>query len=241
MVADVKTLTMVDAVDAIDTSFHNLTTNVEENHTSTASTTTFSTSASRGPNNKDSATESTLDGDEDFDAFVGSARLKEEEEELQKSIPNTTNVITEEEQHNHMKSLTESNEALQKGPESKLVVNDAVHQTPISGNETQPITPDLKRFLSPKDFELLKVIGMGAFGKVLQVRTKTTNKILAMKVISKRLLNRKSSYAENIQAERNILTRVRHPFVVMMHAVSFICFDFLSPGAFLGESLIHFI
>ena len=45
--------------------------------------------------------------------------------------------------------------------------------------------------------------------------------ILAMKVISKRLLNRKSAaYVENIHAERNILVRVRHPFVVMMHAVS---------------------
>ena len=44
-----------------------------------------------------------------------------------------------------------------------------------------------------------------------------------MKVISKRLLNRKSAaYVENIHAERNILVRVRHPFVVMMHAVSFI-------------------
>lgn len=41
-----------------------------------------------------------------------------------------------------------------------------------------------------------------------------------MKVISKRLLNRKSAaYVENIHAERNILVRVRHPFVVMMHAV----------------------
>ena len=63
----------------------------------------------------------------------------------------------------------------------------------------------------------LLIKGMGAFGKVLQVRNKTSNKILAMKVISKRLLNRKSGYVENIHAERNILTRVRHPFVVMMH------------------------
>ena len=92
------------------------------------------------------------------------------------------------------------------------------------------------RFVSPKDFELLKVIGMGAFGKVLQVKNKTSGQILAMKVMSKRLLHRKAGYIENIQAERNILTRVNHPFVVKMHCSFqtkeklFIIMDFLAGG-----------
>lgn len=92
------------------------------------------------------------------------------------------------------------------------------------------------RYVTPKDFELLKVIGMGAFGKVLQVRNKRSNKILAMKVISKRLLRRKAGYIENIQAERNILMRVNHPFVVKMHCSFqtreklFIIMDFLAGG-----------
>lgn len=97
-------------------------------------------------------------------------------------------------------------------------------------------TPDHKRFVSPKDFSLLKVIGMGAFGKVLQVRNKRSKKTLAMKVISKRLLRRKVGYIENVQAERNILTRIRHPFVVTMHCSFqsreklFIIMDFLAGG-----------
>lgn len=92
------------------------------------------------------------------------------------------------------------------------------------------------RFVTPKDFDLLRVIGMGSFGKVLQVRHKQTKKILAMKVISKRLLRRKSGYIENVQAERNILTKVRHPFVVTMHCSFqskeklFIVMDFLAGG-----------
>lgn len=92
------------------------------------------------------------------------------------------------------------------------------------------------RFVSPNDFELLKVIGMGAFGKVLQVKNKTSGHILAMKVISKRVLRRKAGYVENIQAERNILTRVNHPFVVKMHCSFqtkeklFIIMDFLAGG-----------
>jgi p70 ribosomal S6 kinase len=90
--------------------------------------------------------------------------------------------------------------------------------------------------VTPKDFELLKVIGMGAFGKVLQVKNRVTGQILAMKVMSKRLLKRKSGYIENIQAERNILTRVKHPFVVTMHCSFqtkeklFIIMDYLAGG-----------
>ena len=93
-----------------------------------------------------------------------------------------------------------------------------------------------RRFVSPNDFALLRVIGMGAFGKVLQVKNKQNGQILAMKIISKRLLRRKSGYIENIHAERNILTRVKHPFVVKMHCSFqtkeklFLIMDFLAGG-----------
>lgn len=101
--------------------------------------------------------------------------------------------------------------------------------------ETPPADPR-KRFVTAKDFELLTVVGMGAFGKVLQVKNRRSGQILAMKVISKRLLQRKAGYIENIQAERNILTRVKHPFVVTMHCSFqtreklFIVMDFLAGG-----------
>ena len=97
-------------------------------------------------------------------------------------------------------------------------------------------TDTSKDFVTPKDFELLKVIGMGAFGKVLQVRNKQSSQILAMKIISKRQLKKKSDYIENVQAERNILKRVNHPFVVKMHCSFqtreklFILMDFLAGG-----------
>jgi hypothetical protein len=111
-----------------------------------------------------------------------------------------------------------------------------------AGHHAEVTTPDQdnhsnkSRYVTPKDFELLKVIGMGAFGKVLQVQNKRSNQILAMKVISKRLLRRKAGYIENVQAERNILKRVNHPFVVKMHCSFqtreklFIIMDFLAGG-----------
>lgn len=100
---------------------------------------------------------------------------------------------------------------------------------------TEALDPN-KKFVTPKDFELLKVIGMGAFGKVLQVRNKQSAQILAMKIISKRQLKKKYDYIENVQAERNILKRVNHPFVVKMHCSFqtreklFILMDFLAGG-----------
>lgn len=108
--------------------------------------------------------------------------------------------------------------------------------TTLSAESPLLVTEQQKRFVSPKDFELLKVIGMGSFGKVLQVRNRQSKKVVAMKVISKRLLRRRVSYVENVQAERDILTKVRHPFVVTMHCSFqtkeklFIIMDFLAGG-----------
>jgi serine/threonine protein kinase len=58
-----------------------------------------------------------------------------------------------------------------------------------------------------------------------------------MKVISKRLIQRRGSYVENMLAERNILTRIaNHPFIVTMHASFqtreklFIVMDFCAGG-----------
>jgi p70 ribosomal S6 kinase len=121
------------------------------------------------------------------------------------------------------------------GTTTSAAVSVAKEAAPADTNGASFANPS-KRFVTPKDFELLKVIGMGAFGKVLQVRNKRSKQTLAMKVISKRLLRRKAGYVENVQAERNILTRIRHPFVVTMHCSFqsreklFILMDFLAGG-----------
>jgi serine/threonine protein kinase len=67
--------------------------------------------------------------------------------------------------------------------------------------------------IGPRDFELLSVIGMGAFGKVLQVRSRRNGQICAMKCISKKMLEKKN-HASYMKAERDIMARVDHPFIV---------------------------
>jgi len=69
--------------------------------------------------------------------------------------------------------------------------------------------------VGPESFELLRVVGQGAFGKVFQVEHKETGDILAMKVMRKdRILER--NQGDYMQAERDILTRVVHPFIVQL-------------------------
>lgn len=116
------------------------------------------------------------------------------------------------------------------------------------------------RRLGPADFELLKVVGQGAFGKVFQVRKRDTGEIFAMKVrcagvrgqggfreeggprdkpdagatcraaslivataplSTRRQVMRKDRIRERdhssyVQAERNVLTGVTHPYIVTL-------------------------
>lgn len=66
-----------------------------------------------------------------------------------------------------------------------------------------------------EDFEVLKVVGQGAFAKVYQVRKKGTSEIYAMKVMRKDKIMEKN-HAEYMKAERDILTKVDHPFIIQL-------------------------
>ncbi|KAJ6403442.1 hypothetical protein OIU84_015362 [Salix udensis] len=65
------------------------------------------------------------------------------------------------------------------------------------------------------DFEVLKVVGQGAFGKVYQVRKKGTPEIYAMKVMRKDRIVEKN-HVEYMRGERDILTKIDHPFIVQL-------------------------
>ncbi|TKY65658.1 Serine/threonine-protein kinase AtPK2/AtPK19 [Spatholobus suberectus] len=69
--------------------------------------------------------------------------------------------------------------------------------------------------VSIEDFEILKVVGQGAFAKVYQVRKKGTSEIYAMKVMRKDKIIEKN-HAEYMKAERDIWTKIEHPFVVQL-------------------------
>lgn len=69
--------------------------------------------------------------------------------------------------------------------------------------------------IGPQHFDLLKLIGEGAFGKVLLVRNRLNQRLYAMKVISKKLIKKKN-HINYMKSEKEILTKVVHPFVVSL-------------------------
>ncbi|KAJ9160491.1 hypothetical protein P3X46_025889 [Hevea brasiliensis] len=83
--------------------------------------------------------------------------------------------------------------------------------TEESGKElTKPCTA-----VGLEDFEVLRVVGRGAFAKVYQVRRIGTSEIYAMKVMRKDKIMEKN-HAEYMKSERDILTKVDHPFIVQL-------------------------
>jgi serum/glucocorticoid-regulated kinase 2 len=72
------------------------------------------------------------------------------------------------------------------------------------------------------DFELLKVVGKGSFGKVMQVRKKDTGRIYALKTIRKAHIVSRSEVTHTL-AERTVLAQVNNPFIVPLK------FSFQSP------------
>ncbi|XP_066598928.1 ribosomal protein S6 kinase 2 beta [Prorops nasuta] len=70
----------------------------------------------------------------------------------------------------------------------------------------------------PSQFELLKVLGQGSFGKVFLVRKvigKDSGILYAMKVLKKATLRVRDRMRTKM--ERNILVDVEHPFIVRLH------------------------
>ncbi|XP_043946042.1 serine/threonine-protein kinase Sgk2-like [Protopterus annectens] len=93
-----------------------------------------------------------------------------------------------------------------------------------SGTGSQPrsssdinLGPSANPNAKPTDFDFLKIIGKGSFGKVMLAKRKCDGKFYAVKVLQKKaILNRKEQ--NHIMAERNVLLKnVKHPFLVGLH------------------------
>jgi len=75
---------------------------------------------------------------------------------------------------------------------------------------------DTERVSLP-DFELLKLVGRGAFAQVWQVRKKDTGEIYAMKVLRKSDIV-KQKLIKHINLERDIMVELgNHPFIITLH------------------------
>jgi len=69
--------------------------------------------------------------------------------------------------------------------------------------------------IAVEDFELLRVLGKGSFGKVFMVRLIVTGGVYAMKVLKKSEVVRRRQ-VEHTKAERRIMGGMEHPFIVSL-------------------------
>ncbi|KAJ8553499.1 hypothetical protein K7X08_024177 [Anisodus acutangulus] len=114
----------------------------------------------------------------------------------------------------------------------ELVDDDKVDISSTVIDEDAPLEDDVVRSLrtspihskdrtSIDDFEIIKPISRGAFGRVFLAKKRTTGDFFAIKVLKKADMIRKNA-VESILAERDILISVRNPFVVRFF-YSFTC------------------
>ncbi|XP_031091247.1 probable serine/threonine protein kinase IREH1 [Ipomoea triloba] len=115
----------------------------------------------------------------------------------------------------------------------ELVDDEKVDITSTVIDEDAPFEDDVVRSLrtspihssrdrtSIDDFEIIKPISRGAFGRVFLAKKRTTGDLFAIKVLKKADMIRKNA-VESILAERDILISVRNPFVVRFF-YSFTC------------------
>ena len=67
--------------------------------------------------------------------------------------------------------------------------------------------------LSYKDFEPLKLLGTGSFGRVLLVRFISNNKLYAMKILGKNQL-KITHQEEHTKTERDLMVKLSSPFLI---------------------------
>jgi len=68
-----------------------------------------------------------------------------------------------------------------------------------------------------EDFEIIRVLGVGGSGQVIQALHRPIGLMRAVKVISKARLFQQEQRLQRVITEKRILARLRHPFVVSMH------------------------
>jgi len=74
-----------------------------------------------------------------------------------------------------------------------------------------------RRGQSIEDFDIVRVVGVGGSGKVIQALHKPSGHMRAVKVMSKARLFQQEQRLQRVITEKRILARLQHPFVVSLH------------------------
>eukprot|EP00250_Pteridium_aquilinum_P013553 c21415_g1_i1 orf=717-1763(+) len=125
---------------------------------------------------------------------------------------------------NHYKSQMK---ILQERRERRIILEQKLADADVTEEEQNNLRKDLerketeymriqRRKMGVDDFDLLTIIGRGAFGEVRLCREKTTGHVYAMKKLKKSEMLRRGQ-VEHVKAERNLLAEVDSNCIVKLY------------------------
>ncbi|XP_059614945.1 RAC serine/threonine-protein kinase [Phlebotomus argentipes] len=80
---------------------------------------------------------------------------------------------------------------------------------------TSSVKASGKKKVTLENFEFLKVLGKGTFGKVILCREKATSKLYAIKILKKEVIIQKDEVAHTL-TENRVLRTTNHPFLISL-------------------------
>jgi serine/threonine protein kinase len=101
-------------------------------------------------------------------------------------------------------------------PVSSIAITIQVNSDSVVSEAPTIETVKIMKNVASDSFTKLVLVGKGGFGSVHQVVHKSTNEIFAMKSLKKRHLIKTNSVRDTM-TEKDVLRKIRHPFVVRLH------------------------
>ncbi|KAI7804185.1 putative RAC-alpha serine/threonine-protein kinase [Triplophysa rosa] len=116
----------------------------------------------------------------------------------------------------------ESPEEREEWTKAIQAVANSLHKQEEEMMDSSPDPMDMEMYLTkPRhkvtmhDFEYLKLLGKGTFGKVILVKEKATGKYYAMKILKKEVIVAKDEVAHTL-TENRVLQNSKHPFLTTL-------------------------
>jgi RAC serine/threonine-protein kinase len=127
---------------------------------------------------------------------------------------------TEKERDSWVKCLCSSRDSFKSSPaaatSSSPAASSSSSGTVSSPKPAAPAQAPAPKEVNMEDFDLMKVIGKGSFGKVLLVKKRDTKKTYAMKILNKKAIIERNEL-EHTKTEKKILQKLVHPFLVNLY------------------------
>uniref|UniRef100_A0A673AUF1 non-specific serine/threonine protein kinase n=1 Tax=Sphaeramia orbicularis TaxID=375764 RepID=A0A673AUF1_9TELE len=134
-------------------------------------------------------------------------------------IERTFHVDTNEEREEWMRAIQSVANSLKMREEEDEEPMDVFGSPSECSLEEMEVAMSKSRTKTMSDFEYLKLLGKGTFGKVILVKEKSTGVHYAMKILRKEVIIAKDEVAHTV-TESRVLQNTRHPFLTLFFHLS---------------------